>query len=211
MLDIDLSLYVIVDPGVEEIMPLERFLNEICSGGATCLQVRCKDVSTRSWLIFTRRVISGAHAHGVPVIVNDRLDIALAARAKGVHLGRDDLPVAEARRIAPEGFVIGASVRCLDEALLAARDGADYLGVGPIFASPTKPDLEPIPAGTIREITSEISLPIVAIGGINHMNATLPVSEGADGVAVISALRQCESLRDAAAKLREAVDRAKKG
>jgi len=207
----DLSLYVIVDPEIEASIPLERFIEEVYEGGATALQVRYKQTSTRLLLDFSRRVLARARSLGLPVIVNDRLDVALAAGAQGVHLGQDDLPIGEARQIAPADFIIGASVRNVDEARAAHLAGADYLGVGPIFASPTKPDLDPIGPEQIARINLEISLPIVAIGGINETNAALAVTKGADGVAVVSALRQCESPKTIAARIRAAVDKAKKG
>jgi thiamine-phosphate pyrophosphorylase len=163
---IDLSLYAIVDRAIEDHIPIQDFIAQIIKGGATCLQVRCKDESTRTTLEFTEAVITVAKQAGVPVIVNDRVDIALAAGAQGVHLGQDDMPIGEARRACGESLIIGASVRNVESARLAAQAGADYLGVGAVFATPVKPDLTPIPRGTIAQIRQEISLPIVAIGGI---------------------------------------------
>jgi thiamine-phosphate pyrophosphorylase len=145
----------------------------------------------------------------IPVIVNDRLDLALASGAQGVHLGEDDLPVAEARRLAGHAMVIGASAASLDAALRGAREGADYIGVGAVFPTPTKPEAQTIPPGLIAAVRREISLPIVAIGGINEGNLGIPLGQGADGVAIISALRQCPSPGEVTARLKQAIVEAK--
>lgn len=208
---IDLSLYVIVDRAVEDELPIEVFTAEVIEGGATCIQVRCKDETTRSVMEFGRLVLGVACSAGIPVIINDRVDVALAAGAQGVHLGEDDMPVAAARRICGDAMIIGATVRDVTSARAARDAGADYLGVGPVFTTGVKPALVPLARGVIAVIRSEISLPIVAIGGINDMNAAIPLAEGADGVAVISALRRSKSPKEAASKLRAAVDKAKKG
>jgi thiamine-phosphate pyrophosphorylase len=207
---IDLSLYVILDRGIEEHFTAEDFTRQVIEGGATCIQVRCKKEGTRSMMEFARRVISEAASGEVPVIINDRLDVAMALGADGVHLGEDDMPVADARRIAGGDFLIGASVREVEAARRAKRDGADYLGVGAIYPSPTKPDRRPISLDILRAIRVQIDLPVVAIGGIDHTNACVPLEHGADGVAVISALRQCLDPKKATLQLRAAVDQAKK-
>jgi thiamine-phosphate pyrophosphorylase len=208
---IDVSLCVILDGDVEATLPLEAFTREVIRGGATCLQVRAKHATARNALDLARRVLAVAIPLGVPVIVNDRLDLALASGAAGVHLGEEDLPVSEARRLAGPGLVIGASATTLDAARRAAEEGADYLGVGPVFATPTKPEAAPIARGVLEAISREISLPIVAIGGINESNLAIPIREGADGIAVISALRQCPSPGEVAARLKTAIAKAKKG
>jgi thiamine-phosphate pyrophosphorylase len=221
---IDLSLYAILDPSVEGEYALEDFISLILLGGVTALQVRCKHLAGLATLKFAYRVMRAA-AEGVPgrgprvpVIINDRLDIALACGADGVHLGPDDLPVDEARRVADRhrvagrsGFAIGASARTVEAAVRAARGGADYLGVGPVAATRNKPGVQPIDLSLFGAIKQEISLPIVAIGGINEGNAGLPVKHGADGVAVISALRGTGSPREAAAALRAAVEESREG
>lgn len=206
---IDVSLYVIIDHDVEQLLPVEEFTRQVIEGGATCLQVRSKQGSARSVLELARRVLKGASDSGVPVIVNDRLDLALAARAQGVHLGEDDLPVVEARRIAGSSLLIGASASSLAAALKAAADGADYLGVGAVFPTPTKPEAVTIAPGLIAEIRRRISLPIVAIGGINESNLKIPLGQGADGIAIISALRQCPSPGEVTARLKQAIAEAK--
>jgi thiamine-phosphate pyrophosphorylase len=207
---IDVTLCAILDGGVEAILPLEDFTRSIIEGGVTCIQVRCKESATRDVMEFAGRVMRIACRKDVPVIVNDRADIAMALGAQGVHVGETDLPVEDVRRICGAGMVIGVTVRDPESARSAEAHGADYVGVGPFFATPVKPGLRPIPAETVRAIKSEISLPILAIGGINETNAALPVELGASGVAVISALRRCPNPKEVASRLRHAIDQAKK-
>jgi thiamine-phosphate pyrophosphorylase len=207
---IDLTLYAIIDRSLEEDLPVAEFVSQVIEGGVTCLQVRCKQEPTGSLLAFARRVLEAAAGSGVPVIVNDRVDVALAAGAQGVHLGAEDMPVAEARKICGKALIIGATVRDVASARQALQAGADYLGVGPAFATAVKPHLSPIRPQVISSIHEQISLPIVAIGGINDMNAAIPLEHGADGVAVITALRRSKSPKEAASRLRAAIDKAKK-
>jgi thiamine-phosphate pyrophosphorylase len=208
---VDVSLYAIIDPDVEKCLPAEEFTRRVIEGGATCVQVRCKAGGTRGFIDFARRVMLGARGSGVPVIINDRVDIALVLGAEGVHLGSEDMPVADARRLAGRSVIIGASANDLESARRACDEGADYLGVGAIFRSTTKPDRRPISLDILKAIAVEIELPIVAIGGIDDTNAAVPLRNGADGVAVVSALRQCLDPKEAALRLKEAVDKAKKG
>ena len=207
---VDVSLYVILDRAIEEQSRLGKFTRDVIAGGATCLQIRCKGESTRDIMGFARRVLDVAKPAAVPVVINDRLDIALATGADGVHLGEEDMPVREARAICGTDMIVGASVRTVERAREAVASGADYVGVGPIFPSPAKPHLKPISLDILDAIRQEIRLPIVAIGGIDDMNAAVPMEHGADGVAVISALRQCLNPKEAAARLRQAVDNARK-
>lgn len=226
MAGIDLSLYAIVDPAVERECDIEEFIRLIIEGGVTCIQVRCKGASDVETLEFTLRVLEVARPVEVPVIINDNLEAALTVWSEGVHLGPEDMGVGEARgRIsevlygvagpaagaAAGDFIIGASARTLKDAKRVAGEGADYLGVGPLFSTPNKPGVDPIDPDLIRAIKREISLPIVAIGGINEKNAHVAMSHGADGVAVISALRGTGSPGEAAARLRAAVDKSREG
>jgi len=153
-------------------------------GGATCIQLRLKDVAARDLVGVARELIKSV---GVPVIVNDRADVAIAAGAAGVHLGADDVPVSAIRAIAPAGFIIGASVGCHAELSLAI--GADYAGVGPVFATGSKDDAGgPIGLIEFARLAAATGLPTVAIGGITAENARSAIDAGAVGIAVISAL-----------------------
>lgn len=207
---IDLTLVAILDRAFEPGLTPEELAAQVIEGGATCIQVRLKHEGGRSVRDFVSRVISVARPAGVPVIVNDRLDVALAVGAEGVHLGEEDLPVADARRIGGAGLVIGSSAASVDQAMLGRDQGADYLGVGPVFATPLKPGVSPVGRDLIPAIRRIISLPIVAIGGIDDSNLHIPLAQGADGIAVISALHQCPSPGMSASRLKQALDKVKK-
>lgn len=171
-------------------------------GGATMLQVRLKDADARVTAEVTRRLVERA---GVPVIVNDRLDVALVAGAAGVHVGADDLPVSAVRSLVPAGFIVGASVGSPAEASAAA--GADYVGIGPFFASATKLDAgAAIGAEGFRALRALVDVPAVAIGGITAERARAAMDAGASGVAVIAALMGSADVAAAARILRAAVD-----
>ncbi|MFZ1946850.1 MAG: thiamine phosphate synthase [bacterium] len=210
MPNVDLSLCVILDREIERDLPLAEFVRQVIEAGATCLQVRLKNEDARAIQDFTAAVMRLARPRSVPVIVNDRLDVALAAGADGVHVGETDLAVADVRRIAGPGLVVGASASGADVARRAAAAGADYVGMGPVFRSPSKPGVEPVGWEAFSAARRIISLPMVAIGGINHSNLHVPLDHGADGIAVISALRQCPSPGEAMSRLRRAFEEAKK-
>lgn len=161
-------------------------IDEIVGMGVDAVQVRAKHLTDRDLFEFTVEVIRTV-AGRAKVIVNDRLDVALAAGADGVHLGLDDLPVVQARRLAPRGFLIGGTCRNLAQARQAKADGADYIGVGPIFASMTKAGL-PGPIGL--DVLGEVAgvLPAIAISGINAERLPDVMAAGAYGVAVIAAI-----------------------
>jgi thiamine-phosphate pyrophosphorylase len=155
-------------------------------GGATMIQLRLKDENPRS-MVEVASALLAALPPRVPLIINDRADVALVAGAAGVHLGADDMPVAAARRIAPPGFVIGASVGC-DAEVLNSR-GADYVGIGPLFTTGSKPDAGTAIGGEeFARLSALCTLPAVAIGGIDASNAHEAMAAGARGVAVISAI-----------------------
>lgn len=180
------------------------WLGDVVDEGVDAIQVRAKHLSDRDLLALTRAVIDWLQATSAKVIVNDRLDIALAAGADGVHLGLDDLPVADARRIAPAGFLIGGTCRGPEDARRAKAEGADYVGVGPVFSTTTKDGL-PTPIGleTLRE-TAKI-LPAIAISGINAGRVPDVMATGAHGVAVVAAISRADHPRHATRAIVEAV------
>lgn len=153
-------------------------------GGATCIQLRLKDVPARDLVELARGLV---RAVGVPVIVNDRADVAIAAGAAGVHLGPDDVPPAVVRSFAPDGFIIGASVGTAGE--VGGAEGADYVGIGPVFATGSKSDAgAAIGVGGFSLLAAATGLPAVGIGGITQENAREVIDAGAAGVAVIAAV-----------------------
>lgn len=170
-------------------------------GGADCLQLREKSLDARPLLDRARALVALARPRGVSVIVNDRLDVALAAGADGVHLGQGDLPVAEARKIVGRQLLIGVSTSCLDEARRAKRDGADYCGVGPMFNTTTKHKDVIVGPAYLREYLAWGGLPHLAIGGIGVDNIDALVEAGAKGVAVSSAVCAAADAAKAARQL----------
>ncbi len=182
-----MRLYVIPDRSVGAPLSLEAQARLALAGGATALQLRDKGVDGGELLAEARVLLCLCRERGVPLFVNDRLDVALACGADGVHLGQSDLPVAEARRLAPRPFVIGASARTPEDAERAVRDGADYLGVGAVFPTGSKDDAQVIGPEGVRAVVGSVSVPVVAIGGITLDNLEAVVACGVDGVAVISA------------------------
>ncbi len=171
-------------------------------GGATCIQLRLKDVPARDLVGVARELV---RAVGVPVIVNDRADVAIAAGAAGVHLGPDDVPPSAIRKIAPDGFIIGASVG--DEAEVAGAAGADYAGIGPFFASGSKEDAgPPLGAEGFARLARLVGIPAVAIGGVIAENAALPMAAGAAGIASIAGVFGSADPAAAARRLRSAIE-----
>jgi thiamine-phosphate diphosphorylase len=176
--------------------------------GVTCLQLRWKSASDRELHRLASTLASLAHEHQVPFLVNDRLDIALAAGADGVHLGAEDLPLDVARRLAGPAFIVGYSPESDDRIRYAASHGATYLGIGPFFETGTKADagaaLGPVEFSRRRRLTS---LPVVAIGGIDAANAHKPMRAGANGVAVASAIAGAADAAGATRTLSRALNR----
>ena len=148
---------------------------------------------------------------GVPLIVNDRVDVALAIGADGVHLGQQDMSIADARRLGPPGWIIGVSAETVADAVRAEKEGADYIGVSPVFATPTKTDAAP-PLGLsgLRQMRAATKIPLVAIGGIHAGNARDVIRAGADGLAVVSAIVAADDPRAAATQLRQEIEAARK-
>ncbi len=179
-------LYVITEPALRD--PVES-VRLVLEGGARLVQLRAKHATARELAQMGQAIRALTRRYGALFIVNDRLDIALAVEADGVHLGQDDLPVPLARKLAGEAFIIGVSAETLEEAQRAEAEGADYLGVGPMFATTTKPDAgTPIGPERLRAIKQAVSIPVYGIGGITSQNAPLVMQAGADGVCVISAI-----------------------
>ncbi len=180
------GLYVITDSQLRDPLETARLVLE---GGGRILQLREKRTTTRQLVQLGQAMRALTREYGALLIVNDRLDVALAVEADGVHLGQDDLPPALARRIAGDRFIIGVSAETVDEARRAEADGATYLGVGPMFATATKPDAgAPVGPERLRLIKQAVAIPVFGIGGVAPTNARAVLEAGADGVCVISAI-----------------------
>jgi thiamine-phosphate pyrophosphorylase len=200
------GLYIVTDEKLSKGLTHTEIARRAIAGGADVIQLRDKTCDCNYLRKSAEEIRDIARSAGVPLIINDRLDIALQWGADGVHLGQEDTPLKFARRVAPKGFVIGVSAGTLQEALVAERDGADYVGLGPIFPTASKSDAgEACGLELLREVKSKISIPVVAIGGINALNAAAVISAGADGIAVISAVVSQDDVTAAARNLKDIV------
>ncbi len=206
-MSVDVRLIAIADPAVLGERDLIDAARRAQRGGATMVQLRMKAASGGEMFQLARKLVKEL---AVPVYVNDRADVALAAGASGVHLGVEDLPTAAVREFAPEGFGIGISVGNEEEVRLMGDPGVAYWSIGSVFRTSSKPDAgEPIGIEGFRRVArlAPAGMPVVAIGGIDQSNAAEIVGAGADGVAVISALFGAPDIEGAARRIREAVDR----
>jgi thiamine-phosphate pyrophosphorylase len=175
------------------------------SGGAQAIQLREKSASDDIFRI-AQEMRELTRQAGVKFIVNDRVDVALAAEADGVHIGQQDMGILEARRMLGSNKIVGISATCVDEAVKAEVQGADYVGVGPIFPTPSKSDaVEPIGCGVLEDIRKRVRIPLVAIGGINAENVEKVLLAGADSIAVISAVSLAEDMVSAARELAQRI------
>jgi len=212
---LDLRLYALVDPERANGRALDELARRVVAGGATLVQLRDKHGATRRLVEEARAIKQALAASGVPLLVNDRVDVALAAGADGVHVGQDDMAVADARRLLGERAIIGLSVKTSAQAREAPVDLLDYVAIGGVFATASKDNPDPpVGADGLRAIADIVrsraakKLPIAAIAGIDHRNAGDVIAAGADGVAVISALSMTADPTAAARALRAVVDRA---
>jgi len=201
-------LYLITDRRFKQ-EPVEELVEAAIKSGVSMVQYREKqlpDMSSRIALGNQLKTICKKLA--VPLIINDRVDLCMALDADGVHLGRKDMPVSIARRLLGKDKIIGATVSNVNEARAAVKAGADYLGVGAMFATRTKPDHSPVIGFEgLRKIAESVNVPLVAIGGIDAENAQQASEHGASGVAVVSAILNAASIERASRNLRSAVER----
>ena len=202
----DWQLYLVTDRRLAGERPIQSVVEAAVRGGVTAVQLREKDSSTREFVELGRALMRLLAPLGVPLMVNDRVDVALAIGATGVHLGQSDMDYATARRLLGPDAAIGVSVETVQQAREAEALDADYLGVGPVFSTATKPDAAP-PLGLagLAQVRSASRHLLVAIGGIGAENARQAMDAGAGGVAVVSAICAARDPEDAARKLRLAI------
>ena len=184
----DYSLYVCTDRDIMTTDTLEEAVELAIKGGATIIQLREKDCTSREFYELALSIKDITDAYEVPLIINDRLDIALAVHADGVLLGQSDIPVQVARNVMGPNCIVGATANTLEKAKEAWQSGADYLGVGDVFGSATKNDTKPVELKELKKICDTVKIPVVAIGGISKKNIHLLKDTGVAGVAVISAV-----------------------
>ena len=202
----DYTLYLVTDAGLSQGRTHAEVVEAAIRGGVTVVQYREKSAPTRRMIEEAREIRQLCRAAGVPFIVNDRVDVALAVDADGVHVGQDDMPAAVARRLIGKGRILGVSAGSVEEARKAVVDGADYIGASPVFATPTKPDApQAMGIEGLRKLARAVGIPVVAIGGMNADNAASITEAGAAGVAVISAIVAAPDVEAAARAIRAAM------
>ncbi len=207
----DLSVYVITDNRLSRGRSAGEVVTEAIAGGATCIQLREKELSTREYFQVAEEIRELTLGKGVTFIVNDHVDVAIAVKADGVHLGQDDLPAAAARRIMPPHMILGVTARNLQQALQFEEVGASYLGVGAVYHTATKDNTgQPIGLQALAEICSHVTIPVVGIGGINATGAGSVILAGASGVAVVSAVVSVPDIAGATREVASAVYEARR-
>jgi len=208
MIAVDYTLYLVTDNRLSRGRSCAQVVQAALRGGVTIVQYREKSATTRRMIEEARELLRRCRQAGVPFIVNDRVDVALAVDADGVHVGQDDMPAALARSLIGPKKILGVSAGTTEEARQAEADGADYVGASPVFATPTKTDAPPaIGVDGLRALASAVRIPVVAIGGMNAENAAVIRSAGAAGVAVVSAIVSAPDVEAAARAVRNAARR----
>ncbi|WHX92554.1 thiamine phosphate synthase [Peribacillus simplex] len=197
---IDLSLYLVTEESIA-LEELTKIIAESVSGGVSIVQLREKNNSSLSFYKKASALKQLLNELSIPLIINDRVDIALAVAADGIHIGQDDLPLTVVKQMVPEDMIVGVSVSTLEEALEAERNGADYIGVGSVFPTKTKQDATLMAIGDLEEICRSVSIPAVAIGGITADNISTLADSGLSGTAVVSAIMNADSPKRASESL----------
>ncbi|MCP1490948.1 thiamine phosphate synthase [Peribacillus frigoritolerans] len=197
---IDLSLYLVTEESIA-IEELTKIIAESVSGGVSIVQLREKNNSSLSFYEKASALKQLLNELSIPLIINDRVDIALAVGADGIHIGQDDLPLPVVKKMVPEDMIVGVSVSTLEEALEAERNGADYIGVGSVFPTKTKQDATLMALEDLGEICRGVSIPAVAIGGITADNISALSDSGLSGTAVVSAIMNADNPKTASESL----------
>jgi len=200
-----LLLYAVTDRAWVGKQTLLEQIEDALKGGATIIQLREKKLDADSFIEEAIRVRELCHSYNVPLIINDNVEVALKSGADGVHVGIEDAPVAEIRRRVSHDFIIGATCKTVEQAKIAEAAGADYMGVGAVFPSPTKTNAVRITNAQLREIVASVSIPAVAIGGISYDNVCEIKGSSVSGAAVVSAIFGAEDIEKATALLKERV------
>ena len=199
----DPTLYVITDSTYHTTESLLHAVDAACAGGATLIQLREKDTGGRDYLALAQQVKAVTDQYGVPLIIDDRVDVAIACDAAGVHVGASDLPVAVCRKLLGPDKIVGATAKSVEAARAAYEDGADYLGTGAIYPTTTHVTTKITPVSTLNEICRPVPIPVVAIGGLNADNMDVLADSPIAGVAIVSAVMKADDPRAAAAHIKE--------
>lgn len=200
---IDYSLYLVTDQKLVGDKTLYQAVEQAILGGCTVIQLREKAASAADFYRQASKIRELTQRYNIPLIVNDRIDIALAVGADGVHIGQSDIPAGVVRKMIGDQMILGVSVTTKEQALQAKQAGADYLGVGAVFLTETKKDAEIVSINQLAEISQTIELPVVAIGGINPDNLQKLKATGISGIAVVSAIIAQKNIQQAASDLKK--------
>ena len=201
--DIDYSVYLVTDSRDKSEEEFLAIIEEAIKGGTSIVQLREKTASTKDFYELALKVKEITSRHDVPLLINDRIDIALAIDSEGVHIGQDDMPADIARAIIGDEKILGVSASTVDEAVKAQKDGADYIGSGAVLPTSTKDDADSVSKDELKEIVNSIDIPVVAIGGITLENAQELKDTGISGFSVVSAIMGAKDPQEASKKLKE--------
>lgn len=202
----DISLYLVTDSHCQEGENFYTWIETACKGGVTLVQLREKEKTGKALLEHAIKVKEITDRYDVPLIIDDRIDLALAIDAAGVHVGQEDFPVSVARKLLGPNKIVGATTKTVEQAQKAVSEGADYLGVGAIYPTTTKVKTVLTKVETLNEICHAVSVPIVAIGGLNIDNCDVLKDSPIDGIAVVSAIMKAKNPEEAARALKEKVE-----
>ena len=195
-------LYAVTDRAWTGEQTLLQQVEAALKGGVTCVQLREKNMDNTAFLREAREILNLCRQYKVPFIVNDNVEVAIACGADGIHVGQEDTAADEVRRRIGRDMILGVSVHTVEEAREAVRNGADYLGLGAVFPTSTKIDVDQMPNETLRAICDAVDVPVVAIGGINRSNIGKLTGSGIDGVALVSAIFSAADIEAACRELR---------
>lgn len=210
--ELNLDLYLVTDRGLSLGRPLDDIVRAAVKGGVTLVQLREKNCLTKEFIEIANKLLEILKPLEIPLLINDRLDVALAVKADGVHIGQGDMPYEIAREMLGPDAIIGLSVESVEDAVEAEKLDVDYLGISPVFSTPTKTDIShELGIGGIKKIKEVSSHKLVGIGGMNSSTAGEVITAGVDGVAVVSAICSADNPEKASRELKEIVVSAKRG
>jgi thiamine-phosphate pyrophosphorylase len=196
-------LYAVTDSAWVGKQSLYEQVESALKGGATCIQLREKELDDETFLKEAMELAALCRQYGVPFFINDNVEIAIKCHADGIHVGQEDMEAAKVRQRVGEEMMIGVSVHSIEEALEAVRNGADCLGVGAMFSTSTKTDVDVLPKEILRDICAAVDIPVVAIGGIGKANIRQLAGTGVDGVALVSAIFAADDIEAECKQLRK--------
>lgn len=201
-----MRLYVVTDRMWLGENSLAKQVEESIKGGATFVQLREKNISFEEYVAIAKEIKIVTDKYNIPFVINDDVDVAIACEADGVHVGQHDMLAGDVRKKIGDNMILGVSAQTVEQAILAQKMGADYIGVGAVFSTSTKLDAEAVSYETLKAICHAVSIPVVAIGGINKQNIMKLKGSGANGIAVVSAIFAQDNIFEAARELRRLSD-----